>query len=177
VLVCSCWAFRATRPRPGCVSVRSPRRIYAAKWPFEQLHLRMHAQLNCWMLPCQRAPISLPQGALPKTNGACTVCARKQPGCLLSPASSIPSPDRERSAPPQLAPWSRPGLCQTSLAVFERVPGIFSKGHRVLRAHLPLRHHYLFFFQKYGRRASTTTTEAKGRLGPSSSEVTKTGNL
>ena len=110
---------------------------------------------HSWKVGCGQsrpAPYSIPPGALPKTNGACTVCARKQPGCLLSSAGSManpprtcPSTDRERLAPPQHALSSESSSGQPFGAVFRRAPGIFSKGHCAHRAQLPLAPSFFFF--------------------------------
>ena len=97
-----------------------------------------HGCGHSWKVGCGQsrpAPYSIPPGALSKTNGACTVCARKQPGCLLSSAGSManpprtcPSTDRERLAPPQHALSSESSSGQPLGAVFRRAPGIVFKG-------------------------------------------------
>ena len=115
------------------------------------------AYTRSWIVGCSRAsvpPVSHPRGALPKTNGACTVCAWKQPGCLLSSAGSManpprtcPSTDRERLAPPQHALSSESSSGQPFGTVFRRAPGNFFKGSlRPPRAIAPCAIIICFFF-------------------------------
>ncbi len=152
-LCCSCWEFQAARSRPGCAYVCSPRRIYAAKWPFEQPHLRKHARLSCRVLSRPRHTIQRPVADAAKNKWGLH-CLRQETAGL--PARSC----RQHGKPTAYLPVHRPRAAGTSPACpFEQVwfrptvPASFRASadeffQRVIASSArirPLRHHYFFF--------------------------------